>query len=98
MAFLSATTHFVKDRGIVSPLGRKTALPKSTTTPIRFFDAAGALVAPQIRAKLGASLGVAASGTLSLLKVNAQPSTEPFGTTTVGPVMAMVQVFAPGAA
>jgi len=96
-ADFSITTHFENERGTVSPFGFMKGLPKSTVIAILFFPVI-ALVAPHICEKSGAILGVAASGTLSLLKVNAQPSTDPSGIFTVGPVIAMVHIVAPGAA
>ena len=84
-------------RGVVSPFGRKTDEPKSTITPTRFFPAT-AFVFPQMLEKDGATFGAFASGIASLLKVNAQPSTDPSSTFTVGPVIAAVHLVAPGAA
>ena len=96
-AALSMTTHLEKDRGTVSPFGLINALPKSTVIPMRFLPAT-ARVVPQMREKSGAIRGIAAFRTLSLLKVKAHPSTEPSGMFTVGPVIAIVHVFAVGVA
>jgi hypothetical protein len=64
-------------------------------TATRFFPATG-LVFPQIEEKEGEIFGAFASGIASLLKVKAQPSTDPSATLTVGPVIAGVHTFAPG--
>lgn len=97
-ADFSITTHLETKWGIDSPWGRKTAFPKSTTTPTRFWVADLNFVLPHNREKFGANIGCEACGTLSPLKVKTHPSTDPSATTVVGPVIASLQEVSPGAA
>ena len=82
--------------GTFSPLGAYAFAPKSITRAMRFLSGS-IFVLPHIFAKLGFLTG-ARDGISSLLKTNYHPSTAPSSISTVGPVIAAVQVVELGAA
>ncbi len=94
VAFIGSTTHLLNAFGAFSPLGAITFGPNSTTSATRLLPATAG-VPLQMPSKFGATLGAPVLIT-SPAKVKANPSTDPSGIFTVGPVIAVVHLLSPG--